>query len=150
MLATDCSERDSLAEPLPWIQALLLGGVDYPLLVLQIGDFTPYSFEPHSRLSGVADAPPELTDQIGQDGALFPWHTVIGFQRFFEHPRCVATEVPLGFDIALINAAPGCAQQEIGNVPRIRDRKSTRLNSSHVEISYAVFCLKKKKKENIK
>src|SRR5438067_4228001 len=28
-----------------------------------------------------------------------------------------------------------------------RDRKSTRLNSSHVSISYAVFCLKKKKKE---
>src|SRR5690349_24847383 len=27
-----------------------------------------------------------------------------------------------------------------------RDRKSTRLNSSHVEISYAVFCLKKKKR----
>src|SRR5437868_12892644 len=30
------------------------------------------------------------------------------------------------------------------------DRKSTRLNSSHVSISYAVFCLKKKKKQNIK
>src|SRR5690625_6307543 len=29
------------------------------------------------------------------------------------------------------------------------DRKSTRLNSSHVAISYAVFCLKKKKKNNI-
>src|SRR5690554_7376401 len=29
----------------------------------------------------------------------------------------------------------------------IRDRKSTRLNSSHVRISYAVFCLKKKKKK---
>src|SRR5215510_16098860 len=29
-----------------------------------------------------------------------------------------------------------------------RDRKSTRLNSSHVAISYAVFCLKKKKKPN--
>src|SRR5690349_22352827 len=28
------------------------------------------------------------------------------------------------------------------------DRKSTRLNSSHVEISYAVFCLKKKKKQS--
>src|SRR5699024_12806981 len=28
----------------------------------------------------------------------------------------------------------------------LRDRKSTRLNSSHVSISYAVFCLKKKKK----
>src|SRR5690554_7671736 len=30
------------------------------------------------------------------------------------------------------------------------DRKSTRLNSSHVRISYAVFCLKKKKKKNKK
>src|SRR3989442_11554821 len=29
---------------------------------------------------------------------------------------------------------------------KLRDRKSTRLNSSHVRISYAVFCLKKKKK----
>src|SRR6266851_9140966 len=28
------------------------------------------------------------------------------------------------------------------------DRKSTRLNSSHITISYAVFCLKKKKKKN--
>src|SRR5215471_18766677 len=33
-----------------------------------------------------------------------------------------------------------------GHVAWARDRKSTRLNSSHVEISYAVFCLKKKKK----
>src|SRR5207249_10545596 len=31
---------------------------------------------------------------------------------------------------------------------RRTDRKSTRLNSSHVSISYAVFCLKKKKKKN--
>src|SRR5690606_41854588 len=30
----------------------------------------------------------------------------------------------------------------------VPDRKSTRLNSSHVKISYAVFCLKKKKKSN--
>src|SRR6266853_5223934 len=32
---------------------------------------------------------------------------------------------------------------------RGRDRKSTRLNSSHSQISYAVFCLKKKKKKRI-
>src|SRR5438045_6655684 len=31
----------------------------------------------------------------------------------------------------------------------VRDRKSTRLNSSHLGISYAVFCLKKKKKKQI-
>src|SRR6266496_4588052 len=34
-----------------------------------------------------------------------------------------------------------------GNMATGGDRKSTRLNSSHVEISYAVFCLKKKKKK---
>src|SRR2546421_6884809 len=34
-----------------------------------------------------------------------------------------------------------------GPVPQARDRKSTRLNSSHDQISYAVFCLKKKKKK---
>src|SRR5699024_11714440 len=32
----------------------------------------------------------------------------------------------------------------------LKDRKSTRLNSSHVSISYAVFCLKKKKKNKTK
>src|SRR6266571_6219619 len=33
---------------------------------------------------------------------------------------------------------------------RRRDRKSTRLNSSHMSISYAVFCLKKKKKQDVR
>src|SRR5690606_40210400 len=33
----------------------------------------------------------------------------------------------------------------VHDAPPILDRKSTRLNSSHVKISYAVFCLKKKK-----
>src|SRR5690554_7665322 len=47
------------------------------------------------------------------------------------------------------HAANLFALKEFGNIyTRIMnpDRKSTRLNSSHVRISYAVFCLKKKKK----
>src|SRR2546422_3580251 len=46
--------------------------------------------------------------------------------------------------------AGGCVEQPgVGDrFPRIgRDRKSTRLNSSHGYISYAVFCLKKKKRQ---
>src|SRR2546428_10087616 len=39
-------------------------------------------------------------------------------------------------------ASCGCSPS---TPPRCRDRKSTRLNSSHDQISYAVFCLKKKK-----
>src|SRR3712207_8825847 len=34
-------------------------------------------------------------------------------------------------------------------MPLVKDRKSTRLNSSHANISYAVFCLKKKKNHTI-
>src|SRR6266700_4664894 len=40
------------------------------------------------------------------------------------------------------------ARDNQDNLPGCADRKSTRLNSSHVKISYAVFCLKKKKKLN--
>src|SRR5207249_11375322 len=39
---------------------------------------------------------------------------------------------------------------QMKNQPAKEDRKSTRLNSSHVSISYAVFCLKKKNKNNKK
>src|SRR5215208_8182519 len=39
----------------------------------------------------------------------------------------------------------GLHQRQGELVAHVRDRKSTRLNSSHVAISYAVFCLKKKK-----
>src|SRR5204863_979019 len=74
----------------------------------------------------------------------------------------------LGLDATVLvdgrDAIPGLSQScraVIGGdrlVPQIAaasivaktDRKSTRLNSSHVEISYAVFCLKKKKKKKKK
>src|SRR5690242_21052471 len=36
-----------------------------------------------------------------------------------------------------------------GDISAAQDRKSTRLNSSHMSISYAVFCLKKKNKQNV-
>ena len=55
---------------------------------------------------------------------------------------------------ANLEVCPKCGSHHIDKLQRITgylvgtDRKSTRLNSSHVSISYAVFCLKKKK--NIK
>src|SRR3712207_8915148 len=52
--------------------------------------------------------------------------------------RYSATGAPQGSEF-LINTTTAGNQQ---------DRKSTRLNSSHANISYAVFCLKKKKKSN--
>src|SRR2546426_8550889 len=54
--------------------------------------------------------------------------------------------------LARVNAggSPWVAMLVVGvAASAIADRKSTRLNSSHLVISYAVFCLKKKKKDNL-
>src|SRR5207249_6420368 len=48
-------------------------------------------------------------------------------------------------EVVSIHIANG-AKEPTAAVSEVRDRKSTRLNSSHVSISYAVFCLKKKNK----
>src|SRR5437870_10939481 len=53
----------------------------------------------------------------------------------------------------VITSPPMSPSQPVGPTTapnRTIDRKSTRLNSSHVAISYAVFCLKKKKKKQQK
>src|SRR3712207_7508275 len=46
---------------------------------------------------------------------------------------------------AILDAARQGLRREAAEDHRMQDRKSTRLNSSHANISYAVFCLKKKK-----
>src|SRR5688572_32029921 len=48
---------------------------------------------------------------------------------------------------AAVTAETVCSAAGIRGDDSVRDRKSTRLNSSHSQISYAVFCLKKKKKK---
>src|SRR5688572_32040301 len=55
---------------------------------------------------------------------------------------------PFGLRIASVSRATELRQSTtVPNTSKNRDRKSTRLNSSHSQISYAVFCLKKKKKK---
>src|SRR5215813_15281998 len=59
-----------------------------------------------------------------------PRSTLFPYTTLFRSDRGPRRQRPVGW--------PGCPWS---------DRKSTRLNSSHVRISYAVFCLKKKKKK---
>src|SRR2546428_10001632 len=59
-------------------------------------------------------------------------------------PRLWKNGLPVSRDPLLLNVATVPLGSANGN----RDRKSTRLNSSHDQISYAVFCLKKKKEPN--
>src|SRR2546426_3890815 len=59
--------------------------------------------------------------------------------------RTAMKPIQLALGLSFLVAASGAAQSRGLREVR-RDRKSTRLNSSHLVISYAVFCLKKKKK----
>src|SRR5215204_7123175 len=72
---------------------------------------------------------------------LFPYTTLFRSRR-----RCRRGAVP-GAKRAAHRTQPDRPGLARGPDPRRRDRKSTRLNSSHTVISYAVFCLKKKKRE---
>src|SRR5258707_2549408 len=73
---------------------------------------------------------------------LFPYTTL--FRSAVAVVRPARRDVPGGgvFPSGGSCAAPG-GPRRAGD--RVQDRKSTRLNSSHANISYAVFCLKKKK-----
>src|SRR5688572_32513827 len=85
---------------------------------------------------------------------LFPYTTLFRSPKGVGSPALSSRSVEL---IGRLNIVPGarrwtlCCDPAVPPYPGLRrecgDRKSTRLNSSHSQISYAVFCLKKKKKE---
>src|SRR3712207_7517972 len=77
---------------------------------------------------------------------LFPYTTL-----FRSCEQCGRNRIPevrplLDFSVYLRDAGGGEGARYLLSGQGRSDRKSTRLNSSHANISYAVFCLKKKKK----
>src|SRR2546422_2132481 len=86
---------------------------------------------------------------------LFPYTTLFRSHRIISHSEQLellgADEAPQ--PLQQLHHRPGVAlavgQQSLTQARALLDRKSTRLNSSHGYISYAVFCLKKKKKRTI-
>src|SRR5947207_8452798 len=92
---------------------------------------------------------------------LFPYTTLFRSRtiRFKLNGRNAITEIAthetllevLRRDFSLFGGRESCGQGLCGCCTAIvEDRKSTRLNSSHTVISYAVFCLKKKNKRSNK
>src|SRR5689334_23906812 len=73
------------------------------------------------------------------------------YNRFIQGLRVAGVEVDRRMlaELAVADEAAFSALVEVAKkaLPDASDRKSTRLNSSHSSISYAVFCLKKKKKK---
>src|SRR5690348_18118015 len=84
---------------------------------------------------------------------LFPYTTLFRSQHRVaaQEPQCDQGPVQRQPDDEKRQGEAGRVhRQQHGTLPELSlvDRKSTRLNSSHPSISYAVFCLKKKKKTN--
>src|SRR5437667_5787573 len=82
---------------------------------------------------------------------LFPYTTLFrsleGVSVFSKGTDPVALRREVGMVFQQPNPFPKTIFDNVATSRR-RDRKSTRLNSSHITISYAVFCLKKKKKSS--
>src|SRR3712207_8174951 len=76
---------------------------------------------------------------------LFPDTTLFRSERWplLSLPRFGLVVFPFFLALAVLGRTPRVHNAIVG-VSAILDRKSTRLNSSHANISYAVFCLKKK------
>src|SRR5256885_6441266 len=80
---------------------------------------------------------------------LFPYTTLFRSERDAADAAEADDLVPARRDQGTGERARGHGDSGTRTTPRRpADRKSTRLNSSHLVISYAVFCLKKKKKKN--
>src|SRR3712207_7657303 len=80
---------------------------------------------------------------------LFPYTTLFRSGDFLEQALAGAEVTRLVLLLDELGTLPETTREDLAHVLRAlhtrQDRKSTRLNSSHANISYAVFCLKKKK-----
>src|SRR2546428_2634028 len=75
---------------------------------------------------------------------LFPYTTLFRSGAIYHNPEALAAD---GAGNVFFAESSANHVHEITAAGQSLDRKSTRLNSSHDQISYAVFCLKKKKKK---
>src|SRR2546427_2448484 len=112
----------------------------------------------HSEGSGVSQVLKELADTIGKAmGRSAELSNVVPGLALYQNTTPTAPN-PCTYEPSLLIVPQGKKHVDLGKQSYVFgestflltsiDRKSTRLNSSHSQISYAVFCLKKKKNNN--
>src|SRR5690606_5851657 len=92
-----------------------------PLIAQRLSEWTGIQFQPNTSFFESLSSQDTAVELSGQLRTL------------------AVTLMKIANDLRWMNSGP------IAGLGEITDRKSTRLNSSHVKISYAVFCMKKKK-----
>src|SRR5699024_6884857 len=91
-----------------------------------------------SRESSGKESEPETEEEVFRDD-----------QEAIEDVRQYLKDIILQMDISDVEVYTSRVKSNVKyDIETEKDRKSTRLNSSHVSISYAVFCLKKKNVKN--
>src|SRR3989454_6355218 len=152
---------------LPWGVAGIAVGALLTVLVLRLG---AGSREPGAGAPASAPAPgsllpaPDISQMSPEERATRLYNRVVSLHsqgkpdsaEFFlpmalqAYAMLPALDVDARYHIGVLDLTGGHAAAALAQADTIRravpDRKSTRLNSSHLVISYAVFCLKKKKK----
>src|SRR2546421_3658918 len=103
---------DLTIAPKPFLRvvALLRCGPDDPALAWQVDDLRRDTVEPHASGPDVANAPPELTNEISELCARLARHAVPKRECRFEHASGVASKIPLGLHVAFVHATPGRTQ----------------------------------------
>src|SRR5439155_14981558 len=117
-----------------------LGGIAGILVHENIGDILAVAL-----VTVCAEEPQAITD----DGAAQRWVHVPELLERAVHRQALSLQ--LGRDVVSLKRAPRDVHEKAPGeriASLLPDRKSTRLNSSHVAISYAVFCLKKKNQKH--
>src|SRR2546430_6815714 len=120
----------------------------------------PQQVRGEQRIAAILQAAAQVFYEVGFDAATTDMiaqraHTAIGsLYDFFPNKEAIAQRLSEQFCEDMRVLFEGILTDELVQVPLSQfiddildplDRKSTRLNSSHSQISYAVFCLKKKK-----
>src|SRR5690606_17348795 len=133
---------------------LLLG-----CLIGLTGAVSAQDLQPSSNINGLLDRLSQIGNNMGNISDYFTQeeqralHTYFNINKNAPTSATVNYSKPLGaIDFNGFVSNNGTQTIQLSpkmptNVAIEKDRKSTRLNSSHVKISYAVFCLKKKKKQ---
>src|SRR5699024_12095459 len=102
--------------------------------------FPPLPMPPPSSLLPRPSPPPPLPPSPTRRSSDLPLAPGVG-----QRHHVIDLDRPTGLRTALeVDDVSGVGVRQSSRQHHARDRKSTRLNSSHVSISYAVFCLKKK------
>src|SRR5437660_3086470 len=127
------------------MRMLKVGGFTVPRTLEEVISPDNTALLIYDMQSGITRQIPNADEIIGRVRMILESARQIGMRTFFTRHMSLPKNLMGAFQFRTALAWQRTDSPDKIQPMFLRDRKSTRLNSSHVAISYAVFCLKKKK-----